>query len=173
MAGLSSWLGCCIFLLSYSLYAPIQFWSLYFWHINSIQTVISCACSLCNIQSDFQILFGNDKHTTIRDTYKIIATNFSALAVLVLVTVMSRKNEWSSVFNIPVSILLIHCGSSNDIAFPFQGICKNVLRICIILLAWQEKCFNLRIRGNGDPGKKAYWRWSEGYVQAYRFHWRW
>jgi FlaA1/EpsC-like NDP-sugar epimerase len=64
------------------------------------------------------------RHTTIRDTYKIILTNFSALAVLSLVTFLSRKNEWSFLFNIPFSILLIHFGAVTILLFLFRVFVK-------------------------------------------------
>jgi FlaA1/EpsC-like NDP-sugar epimerase len=64
------------------------------------------------------------RHTTIRDTYKIILTNFSALAVLFLVTFLSRKNEWSFLFNIPFSILLIHFGAVTILLFLFRVFVK-------------------------------------------------
>ena len=72
----------------------------------------------------FKSYSGMIRHTTIRDTYKIILTNFSALAVLSLVTFLSRKNEWSFLFNIPISILLIHCGAVTILLFLFRVFVK-------------------------------------------------
>jgi FlaA1/EpsC-like NDP-sugar epimerase len=72
----------------------------------------------------FKSYAGMIRHTTIRDTYKIIISNFSALAVLFLVTLMSRKYQWSSVFNIPLSILLIHMGSVTILLFFFRVLVK-------------------------------------------------
>jgi len=93
-----------------------------------ISTVFRQSYLVLAVYVTFNLIFksysGMIRHTTIRDTYKIIATNFSALAVLVLVTVMSRKNEWSSVFNIPVSILLIHCGAVTILLFLFRVFVK-------------------------------------------------
>jgi FlaA1/EpsC-like NDP-sugar epimerase len=72
----------------------------------------------------FKSYSGMIRHTTIRDTYKIILTNFSALAVLFLVTFLSRKNEWSFLFNIPFSILLIHFGAVTILLFLFRVFVK-------------------------------------------------
>ncbi len=72
----------------------------------------------------FKSYAGMIRHTTIRDTYKIIISNFSALAVLFLVTIMSRKYQWNAVFNIPLSILLIHMGSVTILLFFFRVLIK-------------------------------------------------
>jgi FlaA1/EpsC-like NDP-sugar epimerase len=72
----------------------------------------------------FKSYSGMIRHTTIRDTYKIILTNFSALSVLFLVTFLSRKNEWSFLFNIPFSILLIHFGAVTILLFLFRVFVK-------------------------------------------------
>ena len=64
------------------------------------------------------------RHTTIRDTYKIIITNTSALAVLFLITIVSRKYEWNAIFNLPLSILLIHSGAVTILLFFFRVFVK-------------------------------------------------
>ena len=72
----------------------------------------------------FKSYAGMIRHTTIRDTYKIIVANFSALIVLFFVTYMSRKNDWIPVFNIPLSILLIHSGAVTILLFFFRVFVK-------------------------------------------------
>jgi FlaA1/EpsC-like NDP-sugar epimerase len=67
---------------------------------------------------------GMIRHTTIRDTYKIILTNSVALIVLFLITLMARKYDWNSVFNIPLSILLIHSGAVTILLFFFRVLVK-------------------------------------------------
>src|SRR4030042_2695184 len=47
----------------------------------------------------FQSYAGMIRHTTIKDTYKIILANFSAVIILFLITLMSRYNEWNLLFN--------------------------------------------------------------------------
>jgi FlaA1/EpsC-like NDP-sugar epimerase len=67
---------------------------------------------------------GMIRHTTIRDTYKIILTNFISLVVLFLITLAARKNEWNPIFNIPLSILLIHSGAVTILLFFFRVFVK-------------------------------------------------
>ncbi len=97
----------------------------------------------------FKSYSGMIRHTTIRDTYKIIATNFSALAILVLVTVMSRNNEWSSVFNIPLSILLIHCGAVTILLFLFRVFVKMFYEFAS---SSSHDRKNVLIYGSGEMG---------------------
>jgi len=59
----------------------------------------------------FQSYAGMIRHTTLKDTYKIIFSDTSALIVLFIVTLLSRQNEWRQLYNIPLSILLIHYGA--------------------------------------------------------------
>ncbi len=59
----------------------------------------------------FKTHSGLIRHTTIKDTYKIIAATFASLAVLFTITILSRQYEWNLLFNVPLSILLIHSGA--------------------------------------------------------------
>ncbi len=97
----------------------------------------------------FKSYSGMIRHTTIRDTYKIIATNFSALAVLVLITVLSRRNTWSLVFNIPISILLIHCGAVTMILFLFRVFVKMFYEFAS---SSSHDRKNVLIYGSGEMG---------------------
>ena len=72
----------------------------------------------------FKSYSGMIRHTTIRDTYKIIITNTSALAVLFLITLVGRRYEWNPIFNIPLSILLIHSGAVTMLLFFFRVFVK-------------------------------------------------
>ena len=72
----------------------------------------------------FKSYSGMIRHTTIRDTYKIIIANFSALVVLFFLTLLSRQFEWSTIFNIPLSILLIHTGAVTILLFFFRVFVK-------------------------------------------------
>ena len=118
-----------------------------------ISTVFRQSYLVLAVYVTFNLIFksysGMIRHTTIRDTYKIIATNFSALAVLVLVTVMSRKNEWSSVFNIPVSILLIHCGAVTILLFLFRVFVKMFYEFAS---SSSHDRKNVLIYGSGEMG---------------------
>jgi len=72
----------------------------------------------------FKSYSGMIRHTTIRDTYKIIIANSSALVLLFFITLMSRKYEWNVLFNIPLSILLIHSGAVTILLFFFRVFVK-------------------------------------------------
>jgi FlaA1/EpsC-like NDP-sugar epimerase len=97
----------------------------------------------------FKSYSGMIRHTTIRDTYKIILTNFSALAVLSLVTFLSRKNEWSFLFNIPFSILLIHFGAVTILLFLFRVFVKLFFEFASSS-SYDGK--NVLIYGSGEMG---------------------
>ena len=94
----------------------------------NISTVFRQAFFVLIVYAIFILVFksysGMIRHTTIRDTYKIIITNFTALAVLLFVTIMSRHFEWSAIFNIPISILLIHSGAVTILLFFFRVFVK-------------------------------------------------
>ena len=93
-----------------------------------ISTVFRQAYIVLIVYASFILIFksysGMIRHTTIRDTYKIIAANFSSLLVLLVVTILSRRNEWGPLFNIPISILLIHTGAVTILLFLFRVFVK-------------------------------------------------
>lgn len=72
----------------------------------------------------FKSYSGMIRHTTIRDTYKIIITMFASLAILFPITLLTRHYEWSSLYNIPLSILLIHSGAVTILLFFFRVFVK-------------------------------------------------
>lgn len=76
----------------------------------------------------FMLIFrsyeGMIRHTTIRDTYKIIITSFCSLAILFPLIFISRKYEWNSIFNIPGSILIINSGGVIILLFLFRVFVK-------------------------------------------------
>ncbi|MCE5344890.1 MAG: polysaccharide biosynthesis protein [Bacteroidales bacterium] len=78
----------------------------------SIPEAIEQALLVCLVYLIFMFLLksysGLIRQTTVKDTFIIGITNTAALAILVLVTISSRKFELSQLFNIPISILLIH-----------------------------------------------------------------
>jgi FlaA1/EpsC-like NDP-sugar epimerase len=97
----------------------------------------------------FQSYAGMIRHTTIRDTYKIIIANFTALAVLVLITILSRKYNWIPVFNIPVSILLIHTGAVTMLLFIFRVLVKIFYEFAS---SSSHDSKNVLIYGSGEMG---------------------
>jgi FlaA1/EpsC-like NDP-sugar epimerase len=93
-----------------------------------ISTVFRQAFFVTAVYAIFIFVFksysGMIRHTTIRDTYKIVITNFSALVVLFLLTLVSRQLEWKAIFNVPLSILLIHSGAVTILLFFFRVFVK-------------------------------------------------
>jgi FlaA1/EpsC-like NDP-sugar epimerase len=82
---------------------------------------------LC-IYTFFMLIFrsyeGMIRHTTIRDTYKILIASFFSMAVLMPLTFLSRRYGWNSVFNIPGSILIINSGCVIILLFLFRVFVK-------------------------------------------------
>ncbi len=72
----------------------------------------------------FKSYAGMIRHTTIRDTYKIIGTGFCSLVILFPLTLLSRKYEWNYLYDIPGSILLIHSGAVTILLFFFRVFVK-------------------------------------------------
>ncbi len=89
------------------------------------------------------------RHTTIRDTYKIIFSDFAALVVLFLITIMSRNNEWNPIFNIPLSILLIHTGAVTILLFFFRVFVKIFYEFAS---SSTHDSKNVLIYGSGEMG---------------------
>jgi len=97
----------------------------------------------------FKSYSGMIRHTTIRDTYKIILTNFLALVVLFFVTIMSRQYEWNAIFNIPISILLIHSGAVTILLFFFRVFVKIFYEFAS---SSSRDSKNVLIYGSGEMG---------------------
>jgi FlaA1/EpsC-like NDP-sugar epimerase len=92
---------------------------------------------------------GMIRHTTIKDTYKIILSDFSAVVILFIITLMSRKNSWQPIFNIPLSILLIHTGAVTVLLFLFRVSVKFFYEFATALPQDRK---NVLIYGSGDMG---------------------
>jgi FlaA1/EpsC-like NDP-sugar epimerase len=97
----------------------------------------------------FKSYSGMIRHTTIRDTYKIILTNLTSFAVLVLLTVMSRRYEWSYLFNVPLSILVIHLGAVTVLLFLFRVFVKVFYEFAS---STSHERKNVLIYGSGEMG---------------------
>jgi FlaA1/EpsC-like NDP-sugar epimerase len=101
----------------------------------------------------FMLIFksyeGMIRHTTLKDTYKIIFTGSSALIVLFLVTLMSRYYGWNPLFNIPLSILLIHFGAVTMLLFFFRILVKMFYEFATTTPRDRK---NVLIYGTGDMG---------------------
>jgi FlaA1/EpsC-like NDP-sugar epimerase len=118
-----------------------------------ISTVFRQAFVVLVIYSIFILVFksysGMIRHTTIRDTYKIIISNFSALIVLIFITLLSRKYNWNNLLNIPLSILLIHSGAVTIMLFFFRVFVKIFYEFASSSTLSRK---NVLIYGSGEMG---------------------
>ena len=97
----------------------------------------------------FKSYTGMIRHTTIRDTYKIIFSDFTALVVLFLITLMSRNFGLNPVLNIPLSILLIHTGAVTILLFFFRVFVKIFYEFAT---SSTHDSKNVLIYGSGEMG---------------------
>jgi FlaA1/EpsC-like NDP-sugar epimerase len=97
----------------------------------------------------FKSYSGMIRHTTIKDTYKIIFTTTASLALLFILTLMSRQYEWNPVLNVPLSILLIHAGTVIILLFFFRVFIKMFYEFASTT-SHERK--NVLIYGSGDMG---------------------
>ncbi|MCU0473905.1 MAG: polysaccharide biosynthesis protein [Bacteroidales bacterium] len=83
--------------------------------------VINQAFFVMAVYTLFMLVFksyaGMVRHTTLKDTYKIISANFTAVALLIILIFLNRQYEWDPLFNISLSILLIHVGALTILLF--------------------------------------------------------
>lgn len=92
---------------------------------------------------------GMIRHTTIRDTFKIIITSLSSLVVLFGITLLSRQYLWNNIFNIPLSILLIHTLAVTILLSFFRVFVKTFYEF-VSTTAREGK--NVLIYGSGELG---------------------
>ena len=97
----------------------------------------------------FKSYVGMIRHTTIRDAYKIILTNIIALIVLFIITLLSRKNGWNPILDIPLSILLIHSGAVTILLFFFRVFVKIFYEFAS---SSSRDRRNVLIYGSGETG---------------------
>jgi FlaA1/EpsC-like NDP-sugar epimerase len=97
----------------------------------------------------FRTYEGMIRHTTIRDTYKLIGTGFCSLLILFPITLLSRKYAWNALYDIPGSILLIHSGAVTVLLFFFRVFVKIFYEFASSNSAGKK---NVIIYGSGDMG---------------------
>jgi FlaA1/EpsC-like NDP-sugar epimerase len=97
----------------------------------------------------FKSYSGMIRHTTIRDTYKIIITTFASLAVLFPLTLLSRQYAWNPIYNIPLSIILIHSGAVTILLFFFRVFVKIFYEFAS---STSKEKKNVIIYGSGEMG---------------------
>lgn len=125
----------------------------FLYYMFELSTVFKQAFLVLAVYTFFMLVFksyaGMIRHTTIKDTYKIILSSFSAVTVLFIITLMTRKNEWQPIFNIPLSILLIHTGAVTILLFLFRVSVKFFYEFATALPRDRK---NVLIYGSGDMG---------------------
>jgi FlaA1/EpsC-like NDP-sugar epimerase len=118
-----------------------------------ISTSFRQAYFVLGIYTFFMLVFksysGMIRHTTINDTYKIIITNFAAITILFIITLLSRKYEWNPFFNISLSILLIHSLAVTILLFLFRVFVKFFYEFASTTTHEKK---NVLIYGSGDMG---------------------
>ncbi|MBA4322767.1 MAG: hypothetical protein C0408_08120, partial [Odoribacter sp.] len=72
----------------------------------------------------FKSYSGLIRHTTIKDTFNLFLTTTSSIIVLFLISLLDRNMGWASLFNVPLSILLIHYGIITVVMFFFRVFIK-------------------------------------------------
>jgi FlaA1/EpsC-like NDP-sugar epimerase len=92
---------------------------------------------------------GMIRHTTIKDTYKIISTSFTSLLILSLITIMTRRHGWNALYDIPMSILVIHSGAVTMLLFIFRVFVKIFYQFASSSSRDRK---NALIYGSGDTG---------------------
>lgn len=97
----------------------------------------------------FKPYSGMIRHSTIKDIYKIIITNFTALATLILITLADRKYGMSKLFNIPLSILVITTGAVTLLLSFFRVVIKMFYEFASSSTNYRK---NVMIYGTGDMG---------------------
>jgi FlaA1/EpsC-like NDP-sugar epimerase len=71
----------------------------------------------CGFELLFRSYAGLIRHTTIRDIFNVLLSTSSAMTVLMILAFIGSNTEWSSVYILPKSILLIHFVTLNALLF--------------------------------------------------------
>ena len=97
----------------------------------------------------FKSYSGMIRHTTIRDTYKLILVTFSSLAFLFIIKYLSLNFSWKPVYNLSISILLIHALVVTVLLFLFRVFIKMFYEFASSSSAIRK---NVVIYGSGETG---------------------
>ena len=97
----------------------------------------------------FKSYSGMIRHTTIKDTYKTDSYNICITCCPFSVTLLTRQNEWNSLYNIPLSILVIHSGAVTILLFFFRVFVKIFYEFAS---STSHDKKNVIIYGSGDMG---------------------
>jgi FlaA1/EpsC-like NDP-sugar epimerase len=114
---------------------------------------IKQALLVCLVYMVFMLFFksyaGLIRQTTIKDTFIIAVTNTAAFATLFVITLCSRKFEFNPIFNISLSISMIHYGSIT-VSLIFFRVFIKMFYVFVSIPSSNRK--NVLIYGSGETG---------------------
>ena len=118
------------------------------WRLAVSQAILVCIVYLV-LMLLFKSYSGLLRQTTIKDTFLIAVTNTIAVGLLLLLTLLSRKLNLDPLYNVPLSILLIHYVAVT-VALIFFRIFIKMFYTFISVPSSNRK--NVLIYGSGETG---------------------
>jgi FlaA1/EpsC-like NDP-sugar epimerase len=122
-------------------------------HTFSLRIAVIQALLVCLAYLIFMLIFksysGLIRQTTVKDTFIISITNAAAFILLFLMTTMTREINMESIFNISLSILMIHFGAVT-VALIFFRIFIKMFYVFVSVPTSTKK--NVLIYGSGETG---------------------
>jgi FlaA1/EpsC-like NDP-sugar epimerase len=119
----------------------------------SLTVAVKQAFLVCLAYVAFMIIFksysGLIRQTTIKDTFIIGVTNSVAMIAILILTLSSRKFGLPLVYNVPLSILLIHYGTVT-VSLIFFRVFIKMFYVFVSVPARARK--NVLIYGSGETG---------------------
>jgi FlaA1/EpsC-like NDP-sugar epimerase len=103
----------------------------------------------CVFELIFRSYAGLIRHTTIRDIFNIILTTVGSVIFLITLTILSRRNGWYELLNIPLSIILIHFVTINALLFTTRILIKMSYEMITVKPTTKK---NVIIFGAGSMG---------------------
>jgi FlaA1/EpsC-like NDP-sugar epimerase len=97
----------------------------------------------------FKSYSGLIRQTTIKDTFIIAVTNAAAFALLCVITLCSRKFKFDPLFNISMSIMMIHYGTAT-VSLVFFRVFIKMFYVFVSVPSSSRK--NVLIYGSGETG---------------------
>jgi len=131
------------YLLRYNFETFTFIWSLTIYHAILVTLVYMVFMILYKSYS------GLIRQTTVKDTFIIAVTNTTALVVMVIITLLSRLFEWNEVFNVSISILMIHYGAIT-VSLIFLRIFIKMFYVFVSVPTSKRR--NILIYGSGETG---------------------
>lgn len=106
-----------------------------------------------SIYAIFSLVFrsyaGILRHTTLTDISILFIVTTLSLTILILISILSRLWEWSTIFTVPISIILIHYVTITVILFFVRVSVKVIFRFATRTKSFTKKVL---IYGAGDTG---------------------